>query len=59
MSALRLITVACFIVPVGAVMLAAGAVAIALTVAMFPFCYLRNKSSQFLEALLWEVFRPS
>ena len=59
MSGLRLIAAALLILPVGAVMLAAGAVAFALTLAMWPFACLRNTGAACLEALLRELYRPS
>jgi len=58
MSGLRLIAAALLVLPVAAVMLAAGMVAYALTLAMWPFCYLRNRGSALLEALLREMYRP-
>lgn len=58
MSALRLIAATLLVLPVGAVMLAAGIVAYALTVAMYPFAYVRNRGSAFLGALLQELYRP-
>jgi hypothetical protein len=57
-SGLRLIAAALLILPVGAVMLAAGMVAFALTAAMFPFALVRNALSRLLEALLTELYRP-
>jgi hypothetical protein len=58
MSGLRLMAVALLMLPVGAVMLAAGTVALALTAAMLPFALLRNAGSRLLEALLTELYRP-
>jgi hypothetical protein len=58
MSGLRLIAATLLILPVSAVMLAAGIVAFALTVAMYPFAVLRNTGSTLLEALLRELYRP-
>jgi hypothetical protein len=57
-SALRLIAATLLILPVGVVMLAAGTVALALTVAMWPFAYVRNHASALLAALLRELYRP-
>jgi hypothetical protein len=59
LSALRLIAAAFLIVPVGFVMLAAGAVVTALVVAIRPFAYIRNRGSALLEILLREIYRPS
>jgi hypothetical protein len=58
MSGLRLIAATLLILPVSAVMLTAGAVAYALTFVRWPFCYLRNRGSACLEALLRELYRP-
>lgn len=58
LSALRLIGATLLILPVGAVMLAAGTVVITLTAAMLPFAWLRNGGSRLLEALLTELYRP-
>jgi hypothetical protein len=58
MSALRLIAATLLVLPVSAVMLAAGIVAYVLTLAMWPFCYIRNRGSALLEALLQEMYRP-
>lgn len=57
-SGLRLIAAALLILPVGAVMLAAGMVAFALTLAMYPFALMRNTGSRLLGALLTELYRP-
>ncbi len=56
MSTLRLIAVTLLILPVAAIMLATGAIAYALTLVTWPFCYLRNTSALLLEALLKELF---
>jgi hypothetical protein len=58
MSGLRLIAATLLVLPVSAVMLTAGIVAYVLTLAMWPFCYIRNRGSAFLEALLQEMYRP-
>jgi hypothetical protein len=55
MRTLRLIAAILLVTPV---MLTAGAIAFALTLAMHPFCYLRNTTSMLLEALLRELYRP-
>jgi hypothetical protein len=47
MSALRLIAAVLIVLPVAALTLAASAVALALTVAMVPFAYLRNTGPDF------------
>jgi len=52
MSGLRLIAATLLALPVAAVMLTAGAVAYALTLATWPFYYLRNTASMLLEPLL-------
>lgn len=57
MSALRLIAVALLILPVGVVMLLAGASVMALTIAIWPFAYVRNRASALLAALLLELDR--
>ena len=59
MSTLRLIVAILLILPVGIVMLAAGAVAISLTFVMSLFCRLRDACNLLLEALLRELFSPS
>ena len=58
MSALRLIAATLLVLPVSAVMLTAGMIAYALTLAMWPVCYLRNTASRLVEALLREMYRP-
>jgi hypothetical protein len=58
MSGLRLIVAALLVLPVAAVMLTAGMIAYALTLVRWPFCYLRNRGSALLEALLQEMYRP-
>jgi hypothetical protein len=51
----RLIIAALLVLPVGAVMLAAGTVCIALSIAIWPFAYFRNRGSALLGALLREI----
>jgi hypothetical protein len=58
MTTLRRIVATLLILPVSVVMLTAGIVAYVLTLAMWPFCYLRNRGSALLEALLQEMYRP-
>jgi hypothetical protein len=56
MRALRLIAVVLLILPVGAITLVAGAGAIAVTVAIWPFAFVRNTGNLLLEALLRELW---
>jgi hypothetical protein len=58
MSTLRSIAATLLVLPVSVVMLAAGVVAYALTLVKWPFCYIRNRGSALLEALLREMDWP-
>ncbi len=57
MSGLRLIAASLLVLPVGFVTLAAGAMATALSAAIWLFAYIRNRGSALLEVLLLEIYR--
>ena len=59
MNAMSRIVVALLILSVGAVTLAAARVAMLLSVAIYPFAFVRNRGNILLEALLRERDRLS
>jgi uncharacterized BrkB/YihY/UPF0761 family membrane protein len=56
-NTLRLAALALSVLIVSAIMLTAGALAYAITLSLFPFCYVRNRASLYLGMLLWELER--
>jgi uncharacterized BrkB/YihY/UPF0761 family membrane protein len=56
-NTLRLAVLAISVLLVSAVMLTAGAMAYAITLSLFPFCYVRNTASVCLAVLILELER--
>jgi hypothetical protein len=58
MKTIRVAALAVLTLLVGAVMLIAGGAAFVITLAMYPFCYVRNTANLALEALIRDLWRP-